>query len=241
MRRVLLGIIVSTLFVFSVSAQTAEQIVNSYIKTIGGMEKLQSVKTLRKVGKFNGGGGFEAVLVEENKRPNFVRQEFSLQGMTGIVSYDGKTGWKIEPCSGKKDPEALGEEELKQVIEDSDLDGALVDYQKKGNKLELVGKDEVEGSDVFKLKLTLANGDTRYYFMDTDYFVPIKIETRRMVRGAEREFETVLGDYKEVADVYFVLFRKFVTISTTRVCTSLVEPSASMTIKRSGSPAAIFK
>ena len=203
MRRVLLGIIVSTLFVFSVSAQTAEQIVSNYIKTIGGMEKIQSVKTLRKVGKFNGGGGFEAVLVEENKRPNFVRQEFSLQGMTGIVSYDGKTGWKIEPWSGKKDPEALGEEELKQVVEDSDLDGALVDYQKKGNKVELVGKDEVEGSDVFKLKLTLANGDTRYYFMDTDYFVPIKIETKRMVRGAEREFETVLGDYKEVAGVYF--------------------------------------
>lgn len=59
MRRVLLGIIVSTLFVFSVSAQTAEQIVSNYIKTIGGMEKLQSVKTLRKVGKFNGGGGLK--------------------------------------------------------------------------------------------------------------------------------------------------------------------------------------
>lgn len=54
--------------------------------------------------------------------------------MTGIVSYDGKTGWKIEPWSGKKDAEALGEEELKQVVEDSDLDGALVDYQKKETK-----------------------------------------------------------------------------------------------------------
>ena len=35
--------------------------------------------------------------------------------------------------------------------------------------------------------------------MDTDYFVPIKIETKRMIRGAERESETSLGDYKEVA------------------------------------------
>jgi len=39
--------------------------------------------------------------------------------------------------------------------------------------------------------------------MDTDYFVPIKIEFKRIVRGAERETETSIGDYKEVAGVYF--------------------------------------
>ena len=38
--------------------------------------------------------------------------------------------------------------------------------------------------------------------MDTDYYVPIKIETKRFVRGAEREFVSTLGDYKEVAGVY---------------------------------------
>ncbi len=71
------------------------------------MEKIQAVKSLRRVGKFSGGGGFEAVLVEENRRPNLVRQEFVIQGMTGVTAYDGKTGWKIEPWGGKKDAEAL--------------------------------------------------------------------------------------------------------------------------------------
>ncbi len=203
MRKVLLGVIVSLLLGVSVSAQTADEIINNYIKTVGGADKMQAVKSLRKVGKFNGGGGFEAVYIEENKRPNSVRQEFSLQGMTAVNAYDGKTGWKINPFSGKKDAETLGEEEMKQIIEDSDFDGALIDYRKKGNKVEFVGKDEFEGSDVYKLKLTLASGDTRYYYMDTDYFVPIKIETKRTVRGAEQEFETILGDYKEVAGVYF--------------------------------------
>lgn len=203
MRKVLFGVIVSALLGISVSAQTVDEIVNNYIKTVGGMEKIQAVKSMRKVGKFNGGGGFEAVYIEENKRPNAVRQEFSLQGMTAVNAYDGKTGWKINPFSGKKDAEALSEEEMKQIIEDSDFDGALIDYQKKGNKVEFIGKDEVEGSDVYKLKLTRANGITRYYYMDTDYFVPIKIETKLMVRGAEQEFETILGDYKEVAGVYF--------------------------------------
>ncbi len=184
------------------SAQTAEEIVAKFVKTVGGMEKIQSVKSLRRTGKFTGGGGFEAVVVEENARPNKVRQEFSLQGFTQVNAYDGQTGWKIEPWQGKKDAEPLGEEELKSIIEDSDLDGPLVNYQQKGNKVEYVGMDEVEGTDAYKLKVTLANGDVRFYYMDTDYFVPIKIDTKRMVRGAEREYETILGDYKEVGGWY---------------------------------------
>ena len=34
---------------------------------------------------------------------------------TGVTAYDGHTGWKIEPWQGKKDPEALSEEELRDV------------------------------------------------------------------------------------------------------------------------------
>ncbi len=202
MRRILLSVAGLALFALPVSAQTAEELVAKYVKAVGGMEKIQSVKSLRRTGKFTGGGGFEAVVVEENKRPNLVRQEFSLQGLTGVNAYNGQTGWKIEPWQGKKDPEPLGEEELKQILEDSDFDTALVNYQQKGNKVEFVGMEPFEGTDAFKLKLTLANGDVRYYFMDTDYFVPIKIESKRIIRGAEREYETVLGDYKEVAGWY---------------------------------------
>ena len=202
MRRVLLAVAVLTLFSTSLSAQTAEEIVAKYIKTVGGADKIQAVKTLRRTGRFTGGGGFEAAIVEENKRSNMVRQEFSLQGLTGVNAYDGKTGWKIEPWQGKKDAEPLGEEEMKQIVEDSDFDGPLVNYQQKKNKIEFVGMEPVEGTDAFKLKVTLANGDVRYYYMDTDYYVPIKIDTKRMIRGAEREYETSLGDYKEVAGWY---------------------------------------
>lgn len=202
MRRVLVMLAGLALLAAPASAQTAEEIVAKYIKTVGGAEKIQAVKTLRKMGIFNGGGGFEAPILEENKRANMVRQEFSLQGLTAVNAYDGKTGWKIEPWQGKKDPEPLGEEETKQIVEDSDFDGPLVNYQQKGNKIEFVGMEPVEGTDAFKLKVTLASGDVRYYFMDTDYYVPIKIETKRMIRGAEREYETSLGDYKEVNGWY---------------------------------------
>jgi len=186
----------------SLSAQTADDIIAKYLKTVGGMDKIQAVQTLRRAGTFNGGGGFEAAVLQENKRPNKVREEFSLQGMTGVNAYDGKTGWKIEPWQGKKDAEALSEDEMKQIVEDADFDEPLIHYQQKGNKVEFVGMEQVEGTDTYKLKVTLASGDVRYYYMDTDYYVPIKIEMKRMIRGAEQEFETSLGDYKEVAGWY---------------------------------------
>ena len=110
-------------------AQTADEIVAKYVKTIGGMERLRAIKSLRRTGKFTGGGGFEAVVVDENRRPGMVRSEFSLQGMTGVYAYDGRTGWKIEPWNGKKDAEALGEEELRGLLEDSDIDGPLINYK----------------------------------------------------------------------------------------------------------------
>lgn len=199
MRRVLVSIAALALFGIPASAQTVDEIIAHYIKTIGGMEKIQAVSTLRRSGKFTGGGGFEAVVLQENKRGTSVREEFSLQGMTGINAYDGKTGWKIEPWNGKKDPESLGEEEMKSILEDSDFDGPLVNYKQKGNKVEFVGMDQFEGTDTFKLKVTLANGDVYFYYLDTDYYVPIKVDTKRVIRGAEREYETALGDYKEVA------------------------------------------
>jgi outer membrane lipoprotein-sorting protein len=185
------------------SGPTADEIIANYVKTIGGMEKLEAIKTLKKTGRYTSGGGLEAKVVEESKRPDLVRQEFVLQGMTGITAWDGKTGWKIEPWQGKKDVEPLGEEELKQILEDADFDGPLVNYKQKGNAVELVGTEPVEGTDAYKLKVTLKAGDVQYFFMDTDYFVPIKIEKTRVVRGAPRESETSIGDYKKVAGVYF--------------------------------------
>lgn len=125
-----------------------------------------------------------------------------MQSMTGIIAYDGKTGWKIEPWGGKKDPESLGEEEMKGVLEDADFDGPIVNYEKKGNKVKYLGTEPVEGTDALKLEVTLANGDTWTYYMDTDYYVPIKIGVKRLVRGEAREYEMSLGDYKEVGGWY---------------------------------------
>jgi hypothetical protein len=190
------------MFAVPAGAQTADEIVAKYLKAIGGPDKIQAIHTLKRSGKFIGDGGFQAVVAQENQRPNLVREEFTFQNLTGVNAYDGRTGWKIEPWQGKKDPEALGEEEMKSILEDADFDGPLVDWKKKGNKLEYLGHDDVEGTDTYKLKVTTANGTVFTYYIDTEYDVPIKIDTKRTIRGTDREYETVVGDYKKVNGVY---------------------------------------
>src|ERR1043166_2832714 len=98
------------------SQQTVDDIVSKYMQRVGGQERIQAVQTLRRVGKFIGGGGFEARVVYENKRPGLVREEFIFGGMTGVNAYDGKSGWKIEPGQGEKGAEHRGEDEVKGIV-----------------------------------------------------------------------------------------------------------------------------
>jgi len=183
-------------------AQTVDEIIAKNIQALGGLQKLQSVQTLRSAGKLDA-GFFRADIVQQIKRPDKLRQEFTVQGLTQVQAYDGKTGWQINPFGGRRDPEMLSQDDTKGLQVDADMDGPLVDYQKKGNKAELVGHDSVEGTDCYKVKLTLKNGDVRTYYFDADSYLEIKLETQTMVRGAMQESETYYGDYEQVGGIYY--------------------------------------
>jgi hypothetical protein len=179
-----------------------DEIIARNIQAHGGLEKIESVKTIRTTGKFDA-GGFRANFLQENKRPDRVREEAIVQGLAQVRAYDGKSGWQINPFGGRKDPELLSADDLKGLIEDADIDGQLVNYKQKGYTAELQGHDSVEGTDCYKIKLTLKNGDIRYYYLDTDSYLELKIEHQRTIRGTIRYPETYFGDYEKVDGVYY--------------------------------------
>ena len=193
---------VSCLSIFA-GAQTADELVNKNIQAKGGIDKIKAIHSVRMTGKLTGGGGFTASFGQENQRPNLVRETFSLQGMTAVTAYDGATGWQIQPFGGHKDPEFMGEDDLKDLLLDADFDGPLVDYKEKGNTVEFLGHDVVDGDDALRLKVTLKNGDIVYYYLDPDTFLEIRKEVQEFIRGSVRESVTDLGSYKPVAGVMF--------------------------------------
>jgi len=200
-RRVLILLATAILLPIGSRAQTLDEVVARWVQAQGGMDKLKSVQTRRITMKLHA-GSFEASIVEINKRPDKARQEFILQGMAQVEAYDGKSGWQLNPFEGRRDAELLSEDDMKGLVEQADIDGPLVDYAQKGHKAELVGHDDVEGTDCYKIKLTLKNGDIRYIYLDTDSLMEIKQESQTMIRGAMQEGETYFGDYEKVDGIY---------------------------------------
>ena len=202
MRKIAPVVLGLTCLVAPAGAQTVDELVAKNIQAKGGLEKIKAIQTLRMKGRLNQ-GGFTAQVGTDTKRPNRLRSTFTVQGMTAIQAYDGQTGWQISPFQGRKDPELLGEDDLRDLVEDSDMDGPLVDYKEKGNAVEYLGHDTVDGDDVFRLKCTLKNGDIVDYYLDPDSFLEIRTERQQFIRGAVRERQTDLGSYKPVAGVMY--------------------------------------
>lgn len=204
LRKYLFPVLVLVLTVFAqANAQTVDDLIKKNINAHGGMDKLKAVKSIKMSGKASFPGGIEAPFAIMKKRPGSVRLEFTMQGMTGIQAYDGQTGWMVMPFQGVKDPQKMAEDDLKDIVEQADFDGPLVDYKEKGNTVELAGKEDVEGTEAYKLKLTLKSGDVRYLYLDPDSGLDIKMTTMIKREGVERSFDTYLGDYKTVEGLVF--------------------------------------
>ena len=184
------------------NAQTVDDIIAKNLAARGGEQKLKAFNTVIITGRLTQ-GGFHAGYVQEIKRPGKVREEEIIQGMALVDAYDGKIGWQVSPFEGRKDPDLLSEDDRKGLVEDSDIDGQLVDYKNKDHRAELIGHDSVEGTDCYKIKLTLSTGDIRYYYIDADSFMVLKVETERKIRGTVRYEETLYGDYEQIDGVYF--------------------------------------
>ena len=102
------------------------------------------------------------------------------------------------PFMGQTEAQPLPPEAVKDAQEQSDLDGPLVDYQKKGHKVELVGKDQAAGVDAYRLRVTLKSGAVRDIWIDAASWLEIRGESSRSMGGRVVESETILGDYRDV-------------------------------------------
>src|SRR5258708_9487540 len=134
----------------ALSAQSADELIAKNLQAKGGVEKIKAIKSLRMTAKFQQ-ANFIAEVGQVAKAPNELRETFTIQGMTQIQSYDGTIGWQISPFQGRRDPEMLGEDDLRDIREDSDFYGPLVDYKEKGNTVEYLGHDHGDGDDALHL------------------------------------------------------------------------------------------
>jgi len=203
-RKLVLSVLFApALFCAVAAAQSVDEIVAKHVQAMGGMDKIKAIKTLEMTGKATVGPGLEAPFNMKFTRPGMMRMELSIQGKSLIQATDGTTPWGVNPFQGSPDPEKLAGEDADDINEQADFDGELIDYKAKGSTVELMGKEDFEGSPVNKLKVTKKNGDVVYIYLDAASSLVLKATTKRTREGQEFEVESIAGNYKPVEGVMF--------------------------------------
>jgi outer membrane lipoprotein-sorting protein len=157
---------------FAVYAQTADEVINKYVSAMGGKEKLSSIKSLYMEGVAVMQNGNEITTKLYKVQDKLYRREIAAPFGNIVMIVTDKQGWSSNPRNGGSF-EAMPEEAVKNQQQELDCAGPLVDYVVKGHKVELIGKEEVEGTEAIKVKLTLKTGqDVNYYFdLKTGYII----------------------------------------------------------------------
>ena len=183
------------------SAADLNEVLSCNFETLGGLDNIKAVDSARMTGTMTM-GPMQAPFTIEFQRPNRVRMEFEIQGMKAVQAYDGETGWAIMPFMGKTTPEEMADDQLKSMQEMAEWEGPFVDWQDKGHTVELLGTEEVEGTEAYAVKVVRAgSGDESVFYLDTDYCLPFLSKGVRDIQGNEMAFSQTIGDYKEVGDI----------------------------------------
>jgi hypothetical protein len=207
---------ISFLFLFASSlclqAQTVDEIIDKCLAARGGLAKLKAVETQRLTGHLTLGPDLAGPMRVTMKRPGRMREEVTLNGEVSIRTLAGTSGWKI--MGTQKEAVPLSADDVRNMSGGADYDGPLVDYRAKGNKVEYAGKSTVEGKEVYKLIVTMKDGQVRNDYIDCKTLLEIKWEGKLTFNGTEYRVESYFRDYRKVDGVMYAFHIDSETLGT---------------------------
>ena len=188
----------------TVRAQTVDEIIAKNLAARGGIKKLRAIRTMVVTANLETPGGAGPLTVKLG-RPDKIREDLTLNGVETVRTFDGAAGWILTRKAGAEDVKALEGGDLENLRDEgaNGIDGALADYKKKGNHVEVAGAAVVDGKTCYKLKVTLRSGHIQYQFLDTNTYLEIHEEIEREFNGKQMVIEETVGDYREEGGVLF--------------------------------------
>lgn len=206
MKKVLLSIFVLVASFISLSAQTAEEVINKYVTAIGGAEKWSKIQSLKVEGQIE----VQGIAIP------FTMQAIHMKGMRVDAEFQGSKiidittptkGWSQNPLMGKTSLEAITEDELKTKLDELDVQDEFVNYKEKGSTVEYLGKEEEEGTAYHKLKLVTKNGNEKVYFFDLTTGLIYKEESTVKQQGQEMKQAVKYLDYQTLENGIKMAFK----------------------------------
>jgi hypothetical protein len=197
--KIILFSFIAMLSVVVVKAQTADEVIAKSINAIGGADAWKKITSI----KFEGSMQVQGADVSVTKtvlHEKGSRQDISAMGMAGFIIVAPTAGWNYMPFNGQTAPEPMTAEDVAGSQPDLDVQGSLINYAAKGHTVEFLGKDDVDGTECFKLKVNYKGGTTETMYFDTKNYYVIRSVTKRKTNGQEMESTTNFSNYEKLPE-----------------------------------------
>jgi hypothetical protein len=201
---------VVTLFAFTtLHAQAVDEVIAKHIEAIGGKDAWKKVNSLKLDGVLNMQGSDISVSVIQLHGKG-MRQDISVQGMAGYVIVTPTTGWTFMPFQGQTEVTAMDQEDVKQAQNELDTHGSLLEYKEKGHTVELAGKENLNGTECYKLLLTFNSGKKETVYIDSKTHYAVRSITTQKTNGQEQQIETNYSGFEKTPEG--IVFAKLITL-----------------------------
>lgn len=180
-------------------AQTVDEIISKNTAAMGGEAALKGIKSQYMEGTMEMQG--QTVPIKRWVKQNeAMRLEFEIMGTNNVQVVTPSIGWSLMPIMQQTEPQEMDAQTMKVMKSQLDLRGEFYDYRNRGKKIALLGKDTVNGSMAYKLKVDGEDGTNSIAYVDGTSFLLVKASNNVNVQGQDMEIVTLLSDYKKTPE-----------------------------------------
>ena len=213
MRNLIRGIILLTALTgaVSLSAQTAQEpqtaqvaptvdeIVQKHLAALGGKDAIAKVKSvsMESIAQVMGTDAPGTTLMVDGVG---FKSETDFNGTKIVNCVNSKGGWMVNPMAGAADPMPMPDDQYKQAKEQIFIGGPLYDYAAKGNKVDLVSKDD----KTYKLKVTTKDNAEFTYVIDAATYLLKSQVSKGKMQDQTVDITSTFSDYRKT-DIGYLL------------------------------------
>jgi outer membrane lipoprotein-sorting protein len=184
---------------------TLDTLVSKFLK-VKGQDKMAGAQTAIMTGKLTLKNKMTVPFTVTEKRPDLFRFEYDIQGTLVIYAGNDKASWMIDPRTGSSDPQDLPTKEAKENTSSNldpyfDWDNPLVKWKENGDKMELIGKEDLKGIPVYNIKMTSKDNDWVNFLMDAEKFLILEEKYNVKINGKTLEEEQLYSDFRSVEGI----------------------------------------
>jgi hypothetical protein len=168
----------------TVATPTADQILDTYVKAIGGREAWKKLTSRVTIG----------TIEMHEKAPNQLVARITINGASFSQGFDGTVGWADDPQNGLREQTGT---ELTETKRDADFYHPL-DLRQLYSKFTATGIEKINDRDMYVIEAVTSDGETDKMYFDVETGLVGRIVGHHHSPEGVSEFTEDLGDYREV-------------------------------------------